>query len=71
MENLLVIAKETEGYKTVMDMLSDAMADRQCPAVCKFCNFVDIDVDPDYENGLCDECGQNGMTSVLVLAGLI
>jgi hypothetical protein len=70
-ENLLVIAKETEGFPSVIEMLSQAQGGIQCPAVCKKCYFVDIDVDPDYENGPCDECGNNTVSSVLILAGLI
>jgi hypothetical protein len=70
-ENLLVIAAETEGFETVMDMLADAMADIQCPGVCSNCKFVEIEVDPDSSCITCDECGQDTLSSVLVLAGLI
>ena len=70
MENLLVIAKETEGYNTVMDMLEEAAYDGVAVGICDKCHAT-RQVEPDASNYDCWECDGGKVNSVLVLGGLI
>lgn len=69
-ENLLVLAKEAEGYETVMQMLEDATMDGIAVGICNKCHIT-RNVEPDASNYDCWECDGGKVNSVLVLGGLI
>jgi len=43
-----------------------------CPAICMTdgCDYT-TEMEPDQDQGFCEACGGNTVTSALVLAGLI
>jgi hypothetical protein len=58
---------EIEGYDDITDL-----ADAVSPAICSNpgCNYV-CEMEPDQDQGWCNECRTNTMQSALILAGLI
>lgn len=70
---LLKKAADTMGYASVDDMLKHEVTDSVATGICteKGCHFVTSSIEPDSEDGMCDECGKNAIKSVFVLAGLI
>ena len=60
------------GFETVMNMLEEAATDSICTCVCMNvgCNWIE-DYEPDQTEGWCENCDDNSMVSVLVLAGMI
>jgi len=63
---------DAEGYKNIMDMLKDLMADYPflCNAVCMNCGAQDK-VEPDQDKGYCSECRKNEVKHAFILAGII
>ncbi|MDB6147567.1 MAG: hypothetical protein JWO45_1231 [Spartobacteria bacterium] len=63
---------EKEGFQTLDGLLRHAANDSLCPAICvtEGCDYI-TEMEPDQDNGFCDACGGNTVTSALVLAGLI
>jgi hypothetical protein len=68
----LIKACEVEGFASIDDLLTLAVADSMCPAICmtERCDHV-APMESDQEEGYCEKCGGNTMVSVLVLAELI
>jgi hypothetical protein len=59
-----------EGFDSVEAMLEAAVCDSVCPAICIHCSFT-ADMEPDQDQGFCEECETGTVTSALRLAGLI
>jgi hypothetical protein len=60
------------GFKSVDDLAPLSVADSLCPAICmtEGCEFM-TEMESDQDEGYCEVCGGNTVTSVLVLTGLI
>ena len=63
---------EIEGFRTIEEILFASMTDSVCPAICmtEGCDHT-AEMEPDQDQGYCEVCGGNTVTSALVLAGLI
>jgi hypothetical protein len=63
---------DVEGFTHVHDLLQASVADSICPAICmtEGCDYT-TEMEPDQDEGYCEECGGNTIVSALVLAGLI
>ena len=61
-----------EGFDSLEDLLQAAATDSVCPAICmtEGCDHT-AEMEPDQDQGFCEVCGGNTVTSALVLAGLI
>ena len=72
-DRLLKKAASTVGYESVDDMLKAEITDSVATGVCTApgCGFVTISIEPDCEDGWCEDCDENTVKSVFVLAGVI
>lgn len=63
---------EIEGFETSEDMLEEVGYESVVPGICvnPECDYTD-EVEPDQEEGFCEECKTNTVKSCLVLAGVI
>ena len=63
---------EIEGFRTIEEILFASITDSVCPAICmtEGCDYT-AEMEPDQDQGYCEACGGNTLTSALVLAGLI
>jgi hypothetical protein len=63
---------DAEGFKYLDDLLAVSITDSMCPAICmtEGCDYT-TEMESDQDEGCCEACGGNTVTSVLVLAGLI
>jgi hypothetical protein len=63
---------EVEGFTSLDDLLQVAATDSVCPAICmtEGCDYA-TEMEPDQDQGYCEVCGGNTVTSALVLAGFI
>jgi len=63
---------EREGFKTLDQLLKYASGDSVCPAICmtEGCDYT-TEMESDQDEGYCEACGGNTVTSALILAGLI
>ncbi len=63
---------EIEGYSDTMDLLQEATFDSVAAGICrvKGCEYT-TQVEPDCNDGWCEECQRNTVASCLVLAGMI
>ena len=63
---------DIEGFENVEDVLFSSITDSVCPAICmtEGCDYT-TEMEPDQEEGYCEECGGNTVVSALILAGLI
>ena len=63
---------DLEGFDSFDDLLQAAATDSVCPAICmtEGCDYT-AEMEPDQDQGFCEACGGNTITSALVLAGLI
>lgn len=66
----LKIVAEDQGM-TVDEMLQKATIDSISPGICMQCDLVVDSIEPDAEEGFCEECEENTVKSVLVIARLI
>jgi hypothetical protein len=68
---LLTLLKSS-GYQSLEDFAKAFMVDNICPAICmaEGCDCV-IEMESDQDEGYCEACGGNTITSGLVLANLI
>jgi len=57
---------------TVEEMLAEYGTDSVVPGICmnRGCDYTD-ELEPDQQEGRCDVCGTNTVTSLLVLLGVI
>ena len=62
---------EGEGFESVHAMLEAAAVDSVSPGICMTCGWVVSETEPDQDQGWCENCDTNTVTSALVLAGLI
>jgi hypothetical protein len=70
-KKLLTLLNST-GYDFLEDLAQAAMTDSVCPAICmtEGCDHI-ADMEKDQDEGHCEQCGGQTMTSALVLGGLI
>lgn len=68
--SLLTELAEVYGYDDTFDMLEDAVIDSVSPGICPRCHYT-TDVEPDCEDGWCEECEANTVKSCLVIAGIM
>jgi hypothetical protein len=63
---------DAQGFKSLDDLLAISVADNMCPAICmtEGCDNI-AEMESDQDEGYCEACGGNTVTSALVLAGLI
>jgi hypothetical protein len=63
---------DAEGFQCLDDLLAVVATDSVCPAICmtEGCDHT-AEMEPDQDQGYCEACGGNTVTSALVLAGLI
>ena len=63
---------EIEGFRTIEEILFASSTDSVCPAICmtEGCDYT-TEMEPDQDQGYCEVCGGNTVTSALVLADLI
>lgn len=61
------------GYDSITRMLEYAATESVVPGICiaPGCNGIDSEVEPDCEDGYCDECGNQTIQSCLVIGGVI
>jgi hypothetical protein len=61
-----------EGYDDETEFLGSIVEDSVAPGICMNpgCNYS-CAVEPDQDQGWCEACDTNTVTSALVLAGLI
>jgi hypothetical protein len=63
---------EIGGYADDLEFMQAAIMDVVCLAICMNpdCSYTE-DLEPDQEEGWCEECSTNSMKSGLILAGVI
>ena len=63
---------EIEGFRTIEEILFASITDSVCPAICmtEGCDYT-AEMEPDLEQGYCEACGGNTVTSALVPANLL
>jgi hypothetical protein len=61
-----------EGFETIEELMEQVLSDSVSPAICMSpdCDFT-CEMEPDQDQGWCDECHANTMVAAPVLAGLI
>lgn len=68
-ELLQMLADEYAGG-SVEDLYHQCATDSVVPGICPACGYM-IEVEPDCSSGWCEECEDNFVVSVPVLAGVI
>lgn len=69
---LLRLVADEMGFAQVSDMLTTAAIDSLSPGICTSCHAIVDEIEPDQDDGYCDECDDHGpVKSVLILANLI
>ena len=58
-------------YPDLTALIEDYVFDSVVPGVCKKCCATVDEIEPDSQDGYCDECGTNNIVSAMVLAGVI
>lgn len=63
---------EIEGYDDPLDLLQAYIVDSICLAICMNgdCNYS-CEMEPDQDQGWCEECHTPSMKSAMVLAGMV
>lgn len=67
---LLELLSESYGFETVEEMLEEYILDSVVPGICPECRYT-TDVEPDCENGWCEECNVDTVVSAMVLADIL
>lgn len=70
-EYLLKKVMEDEGFDTILDMLERYVTDSIVTRICVKCESIESSCEPDAADNNCNNCGENKVKSVLVLAGVI
>jgi len=72
MENKLELLASIEGYDDSQELLEASVTNSVCPGICinEGCDFT-TGIEPDCEDGWCEECETATVKSCLVLANLI
>jgi hypothetical protein len=60
-----------EGFSTVTEMLEHAIMDAVSPGICSECDFICSSIEPDAQEGWCENCDKNTVIAAPVLAGII
>jgi hypothetical protein len=58
------------GFCSVDEMLEASLFDSVAPGICTRCGYS-IEVEPDCQDGWCEECECGSVKSCLILAGII
>ena len=66
---LLKKLAKSEGYRDTMKFLEWCASDCVNPGICRACEAVNSDMEPDQREGCCEFCGENKVEAALVLAG--
>ncbi len=63
---------EIEGFANIEEILFVSIISSVCPAICmtEGCDYT-AEMEPDQDQGHCEACGGQTVTSALVLADLI
>ena len=63
---------DVEGFRTFNDLVQAVTAAGVCPAICmtEGCDYT-CKMEPDQDQGFCEVCGGNTVTSGRILADLI
>ena len=63
---------EAAGFRYLNDLLAASLADTVCAAICmtEGCDHV-AQYEKDQDEGYCEACGGNTVTSALILAEII
>ena len=66
---------EIEGFEDEEGLFAAAMADTVCPAICcnpdnPACDYT-AEMEPDQDQGWCEECDRGTLVSGLILGGII
>jgi len=69
-EELLVELANDYGFDDIEEFLENYMFDGVCPGICPLCKYS-TEVEPDCNNGWCEECKANTVMSGMILAGII
>jgi len=67
---LLKAAADAFGFSTVTEMLEAVNTDSIVPAICSDCGYT-TKTEPDVVNYSCSVCGDETISSVLVIAGIV
>lgn len=62
---------ESEGLTSVYDLLEQYVTDSIVPGICINCESIESNCEPDAIDNYCNECKENKVKSILVLAGVI
>lgn len=70
MDKKLSTLTKLEGYEDPLELIQAYALDSKCPAICmnEECDYTAF-MEPDQEEGWCDECKTTTVVSALVLAG--
>ena len=68
---LLATLAEDEGYDTIDDLIFAVGLSSVQPGICVACEYTVTRIECDQQEGFCDECGEQTVKSVGVLAGII
>lgn len=68
----LIALVEIEGFNDVEEFIRSAVGDSNCPGICmnEDCHYT-TGVEPDQDEGWCEDCHTNTVKSGLKLAGLV
>lgn len=60
------------GYDDYIELLEEYSIDSICPAICmnEGCNYS-TEMEPDQDQGWCENCNTNTVKSAMILAGVI
>lgn len=52
------------------EQMESWVCDSVVPGCCKYCGAIEDSCEPDATENHCGNCGENGVKSVLIIAGL-
>lgn len=69
-DELIDMLLEAEGFESLDDLAESALTDSTCPGICTNdgCGYT-TEVEPDNDQGYCENCGTQTVKSGLFLAG--
>ncbi len=70
--DLLQQLAEIEGFEDDLELLEAYGIDSVCPGICTTpgCGYT-TEVEPDCQEGWCEECQKGTVKSAMILAGII
>ena len=63
---------EDWGYESALDLATDYMHEGLMPAICmnEGCDYS-TEMEPDQDEGWCENCSTNSLSSAAILLGII